>query len=380
MDEYRQQVGQIPYGKRLPTALYVHREGLAALGGTLGAVLDQVVVRYQVGAEFNLVKFRTDELKLSFLAYPEFESDPHPALRHAIAIDLATGKARHTDYASNANPPILHRKEMFLQAGHPLRASFEALTRAEEAAGLYENTATIGFKLNWEKLLREKGLVIKRHRLEKAEGEGLNAEVEPNTTEGNEENKEARTEAGVVVERHKTAITRYDLSKPVKTLLEYGMLKPGMTFFDYGCGQGSDVRGLRALGHEAEGWDPVHQPEVAKRGADVVNLGYVLNVIEDAAERVEALVDAHRHARRLLVVSALITETVETGRAARFGDGILTRRNTFQKHFEQQELQQYIEDALDTTAVPVALGIFYVFRDPADMQDFLSARSRRAID
>ena len=47
---------------------------------------------------------------------------------------------------------------------------------------------------------------------------------------------------------------------------------------------------------------------------------------------------------------------------------------------EQQELQQYIEDALDTTAVPVALGIFYVFRDPADMQDFLSARSRRAID
>jgi len=94
MDEYRQQVGQIPYGKRLPTALYVHREGLAALGGTLGAVLDQVVVRYQVGAEFNLVKFRTDELKLSFLAYPEFESDPHPALRHAIAIDLATGKAR----------------------------------------------------------------------------------------------------------------------------------------------------------------------------------------------------------------------------------------------------------------------------------------------
>ena len=106
----------------------------------------------------------------------------------------------------------------------------------------------------------------------------------------------------------------------------------------------------------------------------------MLDVIEDPAERAGALVDAHRHAKRLLVVSALIAETVVTGRAAQYRDGILTKRNTFQKCFEQQELQQYIEDALECTAVPVALGIFYVFRDPADQQDFLSARSRRAID
>ena len=47
---------------------------------------------------------------------------------------------------------------------------------------------------------------------------------------------------------------------------------------------------------------------------------------------------------------------------------------------QQQELQQYIEDVLDTTALPVALGVFYVFRDPVEHQDFLSARSRRTID
>jgi len=98
----------------------------------------------------NLAKFRTDELKLSFLAYPDFVSDPDPALRDAIAMDLATGKVRHTDYGDNINPPILHRKESFLPAEHPLRAQLEALTRAEEAAGLYENATTIGFKLNWE--------------------------------------------------------------------------------------------------------------------------------------------------------------------------------------------------------------------------------------
>src|SRR3974390_2962718 len=101
LSEYREQVGRIPYGKRLPTALYVHCAGLAGIAGSLGAVLDQVVARYEVSPDFNLLRFRTDELKLSFLAYPEFESDPHPVLRHAIAIDLATGKARHTDYTGN---------------------------------------------------------------------------------------------------------------------------------------------------------------------------------------------------------------------------------------------------------------------------------------
>jgi hypothetical protein len=371
--EYREQLGRIHYGKRLPTALYVHREGLANLSGSLAALLDQVVARYQVSAEFNLVKFRTDELKFSFLAYPEFESDPHPALRHAIAIDLATGKARHTDYAGNPNPPILHRKETFLPADHPLRAQFEALTRAEEEAGLYEETATIGFKLNWDKLLELKGLVIVGHSFRPA--------AAAQGSEPAQRNSDSAAQAPpVVVERHRTALTRYELSKPVKSLLEYGVLRGGTSFFDYGCGQGSDVKGLQGLGYQAEGWDPVFRPDAPKLEADVVNLGYVVNVIEDPAERIEALVDSYRHTKRLLVVSALITETVDTGRATQFRDGVLTRWNTFQKFYDQQELQQFIEDVLETTAVPVGLGVFYVFRDPAEQQEFLSTRSRRAID
>ena len=89
-------------------------------------------------------------------------------------------------------------------------------------------------------------------------------------------------------------------------------MKSSNTFFDYGCGQGSDVRGLKGLGHDAHGWDPVHRPDGQKREADVVNLGYVLNVIEDPAERLEALVHAFRHTKRLLVVAGLINETVDT--------------------------------------------------------------------
>lgn len=183
-----------------------------------------------------------------------------------------------------------------------------------------------------------------------------------------------------LVQRHKTALVRYELSKPVRTLLEYGQLRSGVTFFDYGCGQGADVTGLRNLGYVADGWDPVHRPDTRKTEADVVNLGYVLNVIEDPAERLATLVDAFGHARRLLVVSALIRETVDTETAAAFRDGVLTQRNTFQKYFDQPELQQYLEDALETTVVPVSLGIFYVFRDPVEQQDFIEARTRRTID
>ena len=365
LGEYQRLVGELGFGKRLPTAVYVYREEGVSLGEGIDRLVAQVVAAFQIRPEFNVLKFRTDELKVSFLCYPRFFEDPHPALRHAITIDLARGKARETDYSENLNPPILHRKETFLAGNHPQRGTFEALTRQEEEAGLYEKTTTIGFKLNWERLLAEKGVAIEGHSLRKA-----GVVVASETALGSR----------VAVHRHKTAMTRYDLSKPVKSLVEYGLLRAETTFFDYGCGQGADVDGLRALGHQADGWDPVYRPTAPKREADVVNLGYVVNVIEDPAERVDALVDAFRHARRLLVVSGLIQETVVVETAERLHDGVLTKRNTFQKYFEQQELQQYIEDALDSSAVPVSLGVFYVFRDPVEQQDFLSARTRRAID
>lgn len=371
LSEYQRLVAQIAYGKQLPGARYVFRESGTTFGAELDRLLDQLVAQSQIGPEFNIVKFRTDELKVSFLCYPSFFNDPHPALRHAITVDLVRGKARHIDYTNNPNPPILHRKEAFLPAGHPKCHVFSALTEAEEAAGLYADTATIGFKLNWERMVASKGLRYDGHQLLHAEG-GTAAEgfLCPEETE----------EQAMTVERHKTALVRYELSKPVRTLLEYGQIRSGSTFFDYGCGQGADVTGLRNLGYSAEGWDPVYRPTVAKAEAEIVNLGYVLNVIEDPAERLETLVDAFRHTRRLLVVSALITETVDIARARQYGDGVLTRSNTFQKFFEQQELQQYVEDALDTTAVPVSLGVFYVFRNPVEQQDFIEARTRRTID
>lgn len=350
--------------KRLPGTVYLHREAGVCHREPFVSLLQTLSARHGLGNDFNVVKFRTDAPRLSFLSYPDFYDEPHPSLARSFAIDLSTGKCYDIDYSDNLNPPILHRKELLLEPGHPRISEYIALSAAEEAAGLYRNSAVIGFRENWKRTLAELGIEIEGHSLKHGPKRPNNhPPVQP-----------------ITVHRHKTAITRYDLSKPIKTLLEHDQLKSGDTLFDYGCGLGADVRGLREMGYETRGWDPVHAPHETKSEADIVNLGYVLNVIEDPAERLETLTDAWRLARKLLIVSTLIGSPLNAAETVAFQDGILTRRNTFQKYFSQKELQQYLEDALNNSAVPAALGVFYVFRDPADHQGFLQSRSRRSVD
>jgi len=42
----------------------------------------------------------------------------------------------YRDYRNSDNPPILHRKELFLHPEHPRFAEYSQLSLAEEAAGL----------------------------------------------------------------------------------------------------------------------------------------------------------------------------------------------------------------------------------------------------
>lgn len=364
--DYKSLVDALPYGKRLPGAIYLLDPGDAP--GTLPAKLRVTVAelrkRLEIGSEFNLLKFHTASPKISFLAYPTFEKDPHPPLQESVIVDLIGGKVRRDDYRGRENPPILHRKETFLPTDHPLHSKFARLTREEEKAGLLDETSRIGFRLNWERLLADRSLAIKGHRL---------VEAIPSTI------PTAKPPAPRI-HRHKTALVRREISKPVKTLLELGQLRRGESFFDYGCGHGGDVEAITKLGHTSNGWDPVHAPDSPKQPADVVNLGFVLNVIEDPAERVDALVDAWKHARRLLLVSTLIAGQEAYDDIQTYGDGVLTRRNTFQKFFDPAEIQSLLEDSLHAEAVPVGLGIYLVFRHTADLHDFLASRSRRFID
>jgi len=182
------------------------------------------------------------------------------------------------------------------------------------------------------------------------------------------------------ISRHKTAISRTEVSRPVRLALTDGVLRPEHTFFDYGCGLGDDQRLLAALGYQASGWDPVHRPDGRVEPANVVNLGYVLNVIERATERADVLRRAWALAQDVFIVSARMKPDEHfQGETRDFADGLLTSRGTFQKFFEQSELRVWIDQVLGVSSVAAAPGVFYVFRDEQARTTFLASRFRRRI-
>ncbi len=180
------------------------------------------------------------------------------------------------------------------------------------------------------------------------------------------------------VERHKTAIGRADLSRPIKLALTDGLASPDTEIFDYGCGRGQDIARLSSMGFKINGWDPFFRPDAPRNPASIVNLGYVVNVIEDPRERDDALRDAYSLAKSVLVVSARLTAEARDGaETADHSDGHLTSRGTFQKLFEQTELKNWIDQTLDVSALPAGPGVFYVFRNDEERVAFQASRYRR---
>jgi hypothetical protein len=265
------------------------------------------------------------------------------------------------------NPPILHRKELLLPADHPQQVAYQALTAAAEQIGLFDDPNRIGFKRAWETLLTQKGYRVVGHELVPiGNDETTHADVGETTVEG--------------IARHLTALTRYGFSAPIQALARFGFLDGNKTVFDYGCGRGDDLRGLRENHIEAAGWDPHYAPDGVRQAAHIVNLGFVINVIENIDERIEALQGAYSLANELLVVSAMLANQ-EAISGTPYGDGVLTSRNTFQKYYTQGELRHFLHEVIGEEPLPVGPGIFFVFKDKDAEQRFMYGRmeNRRNI-
>jgi DNA phosphorothioation-associated putative methyltransferase len=193
--------------------------------------------------------------------------------------------------------------------------------------------------------------------------------------------KTAESQLGLRIRRERAAIRRTSLSRPLSLALAEAVIAPGWSVCDYGCGLGDDIANLRGAGFEADGWDPYHRPDGVRRESDVCYLGFVLNVIERPQERIDTLRAAWDLAREVLVVSALVTVDARgAGAAIPFGDGVLTRIGTFQKYFDQRELENLLRQTLDTEPVALGMGVFALFRDPTRASQFLARRVvRRAV-
>ena len=176
--------------------------------------------------------------------------------------------------------------------------------------------------------------------------------------------------------RARTAMSRTELSRPVRVALDHEVIVPGDRVLDFGCGRGADVEGLLERRVKARGWDPAHRPDTRLTRTDKVYLGYVVNVIEDPLERTLVLRKAWDLARDLLIVAARLDFERDDAHIRAYGDGWITSHRTFQKFFAQDELREWIEAALGQPPIAAGPGVFYVFRHSHHRELFLSRRHR----
>lgn len=363
-EEYSKLVKGITFGKKIGDVVYIHKDGL----GKIPIELSQLVVRVEKALKisphrFNLIKFSKSDFRFSLLSYPKFESYPYPPLHESWTVDLKALGVRKAQYADAKNPPILHRRETFLPDDHRLVETFKEFTAQGESRGLYEDSKRIGSLLGWQRTLRNKGYKLDH------EGNLITLELNP-----------AEIQAGsepANIERHKTALSRDRLSLPLFLLSKHGYLDGKFTVLDYGCGRGDDLRELEAHEIDCVGWDPNFSPDTELENRDLVNLGYVINVIEDRDERDQALRKAWGFTDKLLLVSAMLGNESVFEKYQPYKDGVLTKRQTFQKYYFQNELKTYIESTLNEEALALAPGIFLVFRDKSEQQTYLRNKQRR---
>ncbi len=352
-------------GKRIGSHLYVHVSAISTISthhrDMVGLAASALGLAPE--ADFNVIRLNDSGSDVSLLHYPGFLDEPFPELAKSWRFTGASDTATFRDYTQSWNPPILHRKELLLSPTHERYAEYKETTTTAEELGLFAEAHRIGFREQWRKAIEEQGYELDGGRFVPLAN---TSEVEATA---------AAAELRPSIPRHLTALSRTTLSAPVKALHRHGLLQFGYTFFDYGCGRGDDVLALRTIGITANGWDPHYAKEEALISADIVNIGFVVNVIEEPDERAEALIRAYSLCKRVLSVAAMLShQATPEGRPYR--DGYVSSRGTFQKYFAQSQLRDFIEHTLDAAAVATGPGVFLVFRDKALEQHFLQGRYR----
>jgi len=349
-------------GKKVYSSTYIH---LSMLDRINEEMKDNINICFKFipkeeKSKINVIRISNDQKEITALSYPSFFKDPFPTLSESWKVDINKGDCRHRDFRESLNPPILHRKELLISSDHPDYDKFCKTTKQAEEIGLFDNSGSIGFKNQW---------------LNKIEEQGYHYDGKQFLPIGNIEVEESDYDTDTKkVERHRTALTRSNFSAPIQALIRFGYLDGSFSIFDYGCGRGDDLHGLKENNIDAEGWDPHFAPDNEIIEADFVNLGFVINVIEDLDERIYALNKSFELAKSVLVVSVMLSNQNTVGK--KYRDGFITSRNTFQKYYTPEEFKLFVEKTLNEQVIPVAPGVLFVFKNKNLEEKFHQERSR----
>lgn len=152
-------------GKLTPTALYIHARAVDHMPVVLRLYEHCGAIAAGRPPDYTLVKLHHDRRAVTWLGYPDFDSDPHPRTSWSYQVAFPGLDTKFQDFSQRANRPLLHRKEEFLHPDDPLSAKFSRLTGAEVKAGLYANPHLIGTEDGWNAELARCGVSLRGHRL-----------------------------------------------------------------------------------------------------------------------------------------------------------------------------------------------------------------------
>lgn len=156
--------------------------------------------------------------------------------------------------------------------------------------------------------------------------------------------------AGQEYQPHKTAMSRQAPSPASRAVTAHLTGPLGVhSVLDHGCGRGADVAHYRSAGLDAEGFDPHDDfgwPRPEQSGFDLVTSMFVLNVLPDPWQRIQALKDAASFARpggHLVVVTRSpeeIDKAAADGGWSVHHDGFWSSRSkgTFQRGIAMGEI------------------------------------------
>ncbi|MEM1576495.1 MAG: methyltransferase domain-containing protein [Archaeoglobaceae archaeon] len=139
-------------------------------------------------------------------------------------------------------------------------------------------------------------------------------------------------------------------SRPLKIALNKGLINGKV--LDFGCGYGVDVEYLREIGYEAFGYDRcrLRFGKYADRSVlkddfyDTVTNFYVLNTVYPET-RIEVLNEIRRVLKKNGTVLVAVRDVSEDKiiKGIPYLDGVVTKKQTFQKTFDREELEKLLE-------------------------------------
>jgi DNA phosphorothioation-associated putative methyltransferase len=152
-------------GKLTASALYVHRRAVPKIPVVLRLYEHCGSVAAGRPSRWNILKLDHRGRRVSWSAYPDFDTDPHPTLEWTYGVEMTSLESGFQRFGDRSNRPLLHRKEEFLDPEDPDVQKFRRLTAAEVRAGLYQNPTLIGHEDGWKAELQRCGVSLRGHRV-----------------------------------------------------------------------------------------------------------------------------------------------------------------------------------------------------------------------